>query len=275
MPPGFLPQELRIAAGLIRPDWVGEESLRNLEAMALPEEIILRILELLLGGLVQRPQKALASGAVAAAMALLHPDLPKTAQDLARQVTLLYEQNERMLRLRPQAWLSHLNDLAEAKLEPPPKALVDLLREHSGAQWLVIDCFGPPILKMLTEILASCLTCWELHSTEFALTSPESSTDAFYRTLIDGGLAHSFEKINAVDERIHARKESLPDLTRVARAELEVAFRKLMQRLGPGKPVLIFGDHGFRLALDGRGFTHGGRSTLERLVPVVTLRPLP
>jgi len=39
--------------------------------------------------------------------------------------------------------------------------------------------------------------------------------------------------------------------------------------------VVIFGDHGFRLAPDGRGFVHGGGSTLERLVPVLNLLPLP
>jgi hypothetical protein len=35
--------------------------------------------------------------------------------------------------------------------------------------------------------------------------------------------------------------------------------------------VLIFGDHGFRLSRDGRGFTHGGPSTLERLTAAAVL----
>ena len=274
MPPGLAADELKLAAGLIRPDWVSEESLRHLEEMSLPEDVTLRVLEMLIDGLIPALERAPASGPVAAALALMHPRLPQTAEDLARQVTLLYEQNERGLRLRPQAWLSHLNDLAEAKLEPPPRPLVDALREHCGAQWLIIDCLGLPILKTLGEILPSCFPHWKMHSVEYALTSPESTTDAFYRTLIDGGIAYSFEKINAVDERIHAKKESLPDLVRVARAELEIAFKRLLPKLDAGKPLLISGDHGFRLALDGRGFTHGGRSTLERLVPVLDLRPL-
>jgi hypothetical protein len=274
MPPGLSAEELKLAAGLVRPEWVGEESLRHLEEMSLPEDIVLRVLEMLIDGLIRAPEREPASGAVAAALALMRPRLPQTAEDLARQVTLLYEQNERALRLRPQAWLSHLNDLAEAKLEPTPRALIEVLRAHCGTQWLIIDCLGLPILRTLEEILPSCFPHWKTHSVEYALSSPESTTDAFYRTLIDGGIAYSFEKINAVDERLHAKKESLPDLARVARAELEIAFRRLIPKLDAGKPVLIFGDHGFRLALDGRGFTHGGRSTLERLVPIVHLLPI-
>jgi hypothetical protein len=42
-------------------------------------------------------------------------------------------------------------------------------------------------------------------------------------------------------------------------------------RLDPSRPVLVFGDHGFRLAADGRGFEHGGTSTLERLTLMLRL----
>jgi hypothetical protein len=39
--------------------------------------------------------------------------------------------------------------------------------------------------------------------------------------------------------------------------------------------LLVFADHGFRIARDGRSFTHGGPSTLERLVPVLRFMPSP
>ena len=81
----------------------------------------------------------------------------------------------------------------------------------------------------------------------------------------------AFEKIDTVDDLIHHRDLCLEDLARLARAELEIAFRALIPRLDPTKPVLIFGDHGFRLARDGSGFTHGGSSTLERLTIVLLL----
>ena len=34
----------------------------------------------------------------------------------------------------------------------------------------------------------------------------------------------------------------------------------------------MFSDHGFRMDAEGRSYCHGGDSTLERLVPVMTLR---
>jgi hypothetical protein len=95
-------------------------------------------------------------------------------------------------------------------------------------------------------------------------------------------LAASIENLYAQHERfrqlrrrpwlaVHQRQLNLLDLARLVRAKLEIAFRNLVPRLDPSKPVLIFGDHGFRLAPDGSGFTHGGLSTLERLTPMFLL----
>ena len=41
----------------------------------------------------------------------------------------------------------------------------------------------------------------------------------------------------------------------------------------PATPLLVFADHGFRIAPDGRSYVHGGSSTLERTVPVLHLLP--
>ena len=92
--------------------------------------------------------------------------------------------------------------------------------------------------------------------------------------LISGDLTKPFEKINGIDELIHARKLGLKDLEKLARAELEVALRKIVGKFDPSKPVLIYGDHGFRMTPDGSGFTHGGSSTAERLTPVFRLIPV-
>jgi hypothetical protein len=86
-------------------------------------------------------------------------------------------------------------------------------------------------------------------------------------------LTKPFEKINAVDSLIHNRKLSFMDLEKLAKAELEVAFRKIIGRYDSSRPVLIFGDHGFRLNSDGTGFSHGGASTAERITPVFRLVP--
>ena len=275
LPSGLTLAEQKLIGSLVTPEWIGEAALCHLEDIGLPEDALVRILEMLVDGRLRPPGTAPAAGPVAAALALVNRRPPETAEELARRAATLYEQNDRLLRLRPQLWLTHLNDLADLKLDPPPAKLVELLRRHAGAQWVVIDCLGLPLLDALREMLPSCFRSWKLQSVEFGLTSQESSTDAFYRALVDGATNHSFEKINAVDELVHARKANLADLTRLARAELEIAFRKIMPRIDPGKPVVIFGDHGFRLAPDGRGFLHGGGSTLERLVPVLNLLPLP
>ena len=101
----------------------------------------------------------------------------------------------------------------------------------------------------------------------------QTSTEAFYLGLTGGDLTKPFEKFDAVDSLIHERKLSFADLKKLVQAELEVAFRKIIQRLDPGRPALIYGDHGFRLAPDGSGFMHGGPSTAERLIPVFSLIP--
>ena len=91
--------------------------------------------------------------------------------------------------------------------------------------------------------------------------------------LIGRDFKKAFEKIDAVDSIIHERRLNLRDLAKLARAELEIAFRKTVPRLDRTQPVLIFGDHGFRMTFDGSGFTHGGSSTLERITPVFMLAP--
>ena len=112
---------------------------------------------------------------------------------------------------------------------------------------------------------------WHLQSVEFAAAGDRTSTEAFYTAVVEQKFNKPFEKINAIDDLIHHRDLHFDDLERLARAELEIGFRKLIPRLDATKPVLIFGDHGFRLAPDGRSFTHGGPFTLERLTLVVLL----
>jgi hypothetical protein len=78
--------------------------------------------------------------------------------------------------------------------------------------------------------------------------------------------------VNAIDALLHERFLDLADLRRLA-AELRIGCRAARRRLDPAQPVLVLGDHGFRLAPDGRSYVHERGSTLERVVPV--LRHLP
>jgi hypothetical protein len=83
---------------------------------------------------------------------------------------------------------------------------------------------------------------------------------------------HPLDKVDALDALLHGRTLTLDDLWRIAEAELRAALAPIARRLS-GRPLLVTADHGFRLARSGRGYTHGGPSTLERTVPVLLLRP--
>jgi hypothetical protein len=242
--------------------------------MDLDEGDVVKVLDMLLSGLIPAPQERPSSGAVAAALELLDPRPPADAAGFGELLTNLYEQTDRLMKLRPQLWISHLEKLASIKLEKPPRPLNELLQSHMEAQWMVIDCLGLPLMKTVQSILPQSFPHWKLHSVEFAMVSEQTSTEAFYLGLMGGDLTKAFEKIDAVDALIHTRKLSLNDLARLVRAELDVAFRKLADRFDPGSPVLIYGDHGFRLAPDGAGFSHGGPSTAERITPVFKLMPV-
>ncbi len=273
LPAGLSPPERSLLAGLIQPQWVSSASLEKLEQMGLPEEAILRILDLLLNGLVTAPVSPVAHGPVAAAIELLRPSRPPSAEALADTITCLYEQNERFLKLRPQIWLAHLDELAEMELPEVPGEIDTLLRARLDAQWILIDCLGSALVRSMQKILPEVLPHWKLQTLEFGFVSERTSTDAFYLGLIGRDFKKAFEKIDAVDTLIHGRKLSLSELARLARAELEISFKKLASRLDRTQPVLIFADHGFRMTFDGSGFTHGGSSTLERIVPVFILNP--
>jgi hypothetical protein len=271
LPAVFSPEQQRLAAELIDPRWIAEASLLKVDQMGLGEAAIQRVLDMVLKGLVRAPEHVEGCGPVTAARELLNPSSPCSADELAKTIQSLYMQHGRFMKIEPQRWLALLDRLATAELPGEPRPLEERLREHLDAQWLVVDCLGIPLLDVLQSVLRDSLPQWKLQAVEFAFVSPRTSTEAFYITLIEKELKKAFDKIDAVDHLIHERSPNMEDLARLARAELEIAFRKLGRRLDPGKPVLIFGDHGFRLAADGRSFTHGGSSTLERLTPLLLL----
>lgn len=109
---------------------------------------------------------------------------------------------------------------------------------------------------------------WQPPRKSFARVSARTTTDACYRTLLDAGINHSFEKLNVIDELIHGGLTPFADLEALAATELRIATKTMLARLDPGRPLLLFADHGFRISVDGEEYTHGGDSTLERVVPV-------
>jgi hypothetical protein len=159
---------------------------------------------------------------------------------------------------------------ATADHRPLPD-LVDLLREHPGAGWLVIDSLGLPLLEPLRARLGELLPGFRLESVRFARAASPTTTDGFYRALAAAGVQHPLEKIDCVDRILHARFEPLALLVPLMAAELSIACAAIRSRLDAAASLLVFGDHGFRLAPDGRSYTHGGTSTLEQVVPVLRL----
>ena len=271
LPPVFSREQQRLAADLIDPRWIGQASLSKLDHMGLGEAAVEQILDMILKGQATLPGDQRGCDAVMAACELRNPRLPCTADQLAQKIECLYSQHARLIKLNPEAWLALLDRLATAELADTTDRLELKLRAHADAQWIVVDCLGVPLLSTIRSLLPGALPQWQLRSVDFALVSHRTSTDAFYAGLIEQEFKKSFDKIDAVDHLIHERNVGMEDLARLARAELEIAFRKLSRRLDATKSVLIFGDHGFRLSTDGRSFTHGGPSTLERLVPVLLL----
>jgi len=273
LPGGFSASEHALIPGLIQPTWLSEASLQNLESLGLKESAIQRILELLLTGVVRPPENRPSAGPITAAIELLRPRQPSTPEQLAELAARLYEQHERFVKLRPQLWLSRLQELAGTMLQEMPERLERLLQGYVESHWIVIDCLGLPLLDTMRQMLPGCLPAWKLQKVEFGLVSEQSSTEAFYLGLIGRDFKKAFEKINAIDALIHGRTLAFPELQKLSCTELEIAFRKLRDKIDPSVPLIVFGDHGFRLALDGGGFTHGGPSTLERIVPLFVLTP--
>ena len=87
------------------------------------------------------------------------------------------------MKLRRERWLALLDGLARTELPDPPDSLESKLRAHLDAQWIVIDCLGLPLANTLQKVVSGCLSQWRPESMEFALVSPNTSTEAFYLKL--------------------------------------------------------------------------------------------
>jgi hypothetical protein len=272
LPAGLSFTELAMMPSLIQPEWVGEAALSRLDQLGFGETAILRVLELLLSGAVRPADPVNSSGAVAVAFDLLSTRRPSTPEELSRQAIRMYSEHERFVRLRPHEWLSRLEDLAARDLPSVPK-LEAILQPRLNCQWVVVDCLGVLLLDSVKQVLPACFPARKLDAVEYGLTSEASSTASFYAGLAKSDFRQPFFKINVVDDLIHSRKLRFQDLAALARAELEIALKKVAQQLDPARRLVLFGDHGFRRALDGGSFCHGGASMLERLVPVFQLSP--
>nr|WP_279382559.1 DUF6079 family protein [Acanthopleuribacter pedis] len=277
MPPVFSLEARAAVADKVRPGWVLQKSLAALEHLDLGDAIIDRVCAMALDGLVRVPEPAKKtadadSALLAALQWLLFPPASLPAAEVGERAALLYRVHRRFKRVTPAAWSAALDRLAHIELDGTPPALRAVLTEQQDARWLVFDCLGTPLLPVLLPILTRHFSRGKKPRLAFALTGTTTTTSAFYDELVTHAPGQRHQKIDVIDQRVHLADDDFAALEKRVAAEVEVALTGLAPWEGD-RPLLIFADHGFRCREDGGGFGHGGATTLERLIPLMTFEP--
>jgi len=276
LPRGLGSEALLQAVESVLPADVGAGALLRLDRMHLPETLIDKLLSWAIDGVLELPKPAQhESELLTAAREVARPVSPSGPAELARLAAALYAADPRLRRIGGERWDARLDALANSPLAESPPDLASVLAEHAEEAWLLIDAFGLPLFARLEDELGDALGGRRIESVRFARAPADTTTDACYRHLAEAGLARELVKINVLDALLHERRDPFDDLARIAAAELRGAYRRVAGRFDPSRPLMVFADHGFRLARDGRGYGHGGSSTLERVVPVIRLMPIP
>lgn len=273
LPRAFSTRELDPFAQEIDSGWIGSPALADLEALGLGAEIEDRIIRMILDGGVEVPTGEIHSPLMRACVDLIRPSQPRDPEGLADLAARLYRRSRRLAAVAGSLWLERLEEVAHLSLGADIPTLQSVLEGAEGKQWLVIDCMGAVLLKALAPTFARGLASWRRDSLHFAMGGKTSTTDAWLSQLAEAGISHPLEKINVLDRLIHESTEEFEALCRLAAAQLENALRKVSINLDETRPLLVFADHGFRLAKDGRRWVHGGASTLERLIPIIEMAP--
>ncbi len=262
-------------AELVRAEWVSQGALAALDALGLGEAAEDRILGWLLDGTLPTPLGHDLCPLSAAVLEILQPSVPADAAALGRLAAALYRQQGRLAPLAGERWLARLEALAQTALSTQPPELGGLLAQDGDeVQWLVIDALGLPMLELLHSRVQEWLPHWRPDRLEFAQVSPPTDTNRFFSELLQQGINHPLEKINALDRLLHQRSLPFADLEQLADAEIHAVARAMATRLDPARPLRVLADHGFRLGRDGWAYVHGGGCTLERVVPVLWMVPL-
>ncbi|MCP4406493.1 MAG: hypothetical protein GY807_01770 [Gammaproteobacteria bacterium] len=273
LPKAMRHRDLKTITKILRPEWVTPKALHHLEDLGLEPHAIQRILSWILDGHIPLPEtKGPEDSLLDAVSTMMQPPSVHTPLQLARYGNQLYRAHDRLRQLAPKRWLDLLEGLANVPLEGLP-LLPELLSKHPQTQWLIIDALGLALLDPLQTVLLKCFPEWSLEQPRFAQRPSTTTTDGCYRELLEADINHPFEKINVVDELLHKGMQPFADITTLTQTQLAIACRRLRSRFDPQRALLIFADHGFRIATDGRSYTHGSTSTMEQVVPVWHLVP--
>ncbi len=256
----------------IRLEWVSSAAIQRIDQLGLDQKSQDIILKGLIDGQLALPdEKPDVTSLLFSVQQLLFAQNPVTPQGLAAVSLALYRFHDRFCHLARTRWLDRLEDLANASLTNVLPTLADTLKQYRSAQWLLLDCWGLPLLEPVQNLIELSFNGWRPTQIEFAEMSRNTNTDACYRQLLDAEIKHSFEKCNVIDRMIHNRTIEFNNMKKLIVAELEIELSKIAERLDPDRDLIIFSDHGFRLCRNGQGYQHGEGSTLERVVPVFRL----
>lgn len=268
---GAIPAE--IAAAVV-PEWIARESLARIERLGLGEAAENRIMRMVIEGQLAPPEGVETDSLAGVLAWLVDARHPASLDEFVERAVSAYRWHPRLHPVAGQRWLDRLEVLAAAQLSFEIPDLIEALRAFAAHQWVIVDCLGLPLLATARSALAAALPAWEPAMTVFARVRPPTTTQSCLSALAAEGINRPLHKLGVVDRLLHGRSCAFSDIQRLAAAELEVALRQLAKRLDGAQPVLLFADHGFRLAADGRGYVHGGASTLECVVPLVEMQPV-
>ncbi|MBI4818172.1 MAG: hypothetical protein HY791_18055 [Deltaproteobacteria bacterium] len=266
--PGGLPESERVVmTSSIRPEWVGPEAIVDLERLGLGQEAEKRILSLLIEARIPAPKRAHARGVSRVALDLVESSRPSSPAELAERISAAYTHTPTLLEVAGPRWLSYLDELAMASFDRPVPSLAEVLRSRLDREWLLVDALGLSLLPAFLGAVAELFPRRKIVDVSFAEIRGSTTTRGAYAQLAAAGIQHAVSKVDAIDRLVHERTLPFADLQKIALAEVGAELRRLT--FGSETRLLVFADHGFRMLPKGRGYGHGGDSTIERVVPII------
>jgi hypothetical protein len=274
LPDSLSARQQSIITGKMRPEWVQPGLWRSLDDLGFQASAVARLLAWVIDGTLSELPESGLSPSVEIARNIGSSIESDSPDELATMTVQYYRKHELFLQANRQAWLKHLDNMARCDFPSPLPDLEHYLADKLPQQWLVLDAFGLPLLAWIKDKLPQWLPGWEIGQVDFVKVSVKSTTDAFYRSLLDSEAAPVFAKINTIDEQLHERFLPFDDLLNVLAAEIPIVLKRKVGEFQTDAPLLISGDHGFRISRDGKRYEHGGGSTLERVIPVIQMMPV-